>query len=122
MIYLFEVAIAKLALLFFYLRVFSFNPVKQVLWGTVVFTALFGLVFVFVTIFQCQPIEYSWIKWDGKHRGRCINLNVLAWSNSAISITLDLWMLAVPMWQLKVLKMGWRRKVGVAIMFCVGTL
>lgn len=39
-----------------------------------------------------------------------------------MSIALDLWILAIPLWQLRSLKMHWKKKVGVALMFCVGTL
>lgn len=39
-----------------------------------------------------------------------------------MSIALDVWMLAIPLWQLRGLKLHWKKKIGVAAMFIVGTL
>jgi hypothetical protein len=121
-IYFAEVSLSKLAILFFYIRIFPSSGVRQVLWGTVVFVALFGVAFIFSAIFQCTPIEYYWWKWDGVHKGRCLDINAIAWSNAAISIVLDGWMLGIPLWQLRTLNLDWRKKVGVGLMFGVGTL
>ncbi|KAI5456755.1 hypothetical protein BGZ63DRAFT_517585 [Mariannaea sp. PMI_226] len=119
-LYFLQVTLLKLALLFFYLRIFPATPIRRLLWGTVIFNCLFGLVFVIVTIFQCQPVDYFWTKWDGEHTGKCMDINAIAWSNSGISIALDIWMLAIPISQLKSLNLDWRKKVGVGLMFSVG--
>lgn len=121
-IYFAEVALLKLALLFFYVRIFPSAGVRHLLWGTIIFVSMFGVAFVFAAIFQCTPISYYWVKWDGEHQGKCLDINAIGWSNAAISIAVDGWMLAIPLWQLKGLKMDWRKKIGVAMMFCVGTL
>jgi hypothetical protein len=120
--YFFQVASLKLALLFFYVRIFPSALVRRLLWGTIVFTVIFGLTFIFMATFQCTPVEYYWQKWDREHTGSCLNINILAWSNAAISIALDGWMLAIPLWQLNNLNLNWKRKIGVGLMFCVGTL
>jgi hypothetical protein len=49
-------------------------------------------------------------------------VNALGWSNAAISIVLDAWMLGLPMSQVVKLKLHWKKKIGVAMMFVVGTL
>lgn len=51
-----------------------------------------------------------------------LNANAIGWANAAISVALDVWMLAVPLWNLKRLNLHWKKKVGVAAMFVVGTL
>lgn len=121
-IYFAEVSLLKLALLFFYVRIFPTTGVKRVIWGTIAFNCCFGIAFVLVAIFQCRPISFYWTMWDREHEGTCLNINVIAWSNAAISIALDGWMLAIPLWQIRDLNLDWRKKVGVAMMFCVGTL
>lgn len=121
-IYFFEVASLKLALLFFYIRIFPSGTTRKLLWGTVIVDVLFGLTFVLVAIFQCQPLSYYWKMWDRQHEGKCLDINSIAWSNAGISIGIDLWMLALPLLQLRKLNLDWRKKIGVAIMFCVGTL
>ncbi|ORX92397.1 hypothetical protein BCR34DRAFT_258352 [Clohesyomyces aquaticus] len=120
-LYFSQVSLLKMSMLFFYLRIFPAKPIRRLIWGTVVFNALFGLSFVLIAIFQCQPISYYWNSWDAEHSGKCIDINALGWTNASISIALDIWMLAIPLSQLVTLKMAWRKKVGVALMFCVGT-
>ncbi|KAJ4149932.1 hypothetical protein LMH87_010705 [Akanthomyces muscarius] len=120
-LYFQQVATLKLSLLFFYVRIFPSRSVRRLLWGTVAFVSIWGSVYVFLGIFQCTPIHYFWMKWDGIHAGHCMDINALGWSNAGMSIATDLWMLAIPMWQLKTLQLDWRRKVGVGMMFGVGT-
>lgn len=120
--YFLEVALLKTSILLFYLRIFPTTWTRRVLWATVAFNALFGLACVLAGIFQCQPISYYWTKWDGEHSGRCIDVNGLGWANAIVSIVLDLWMLGIPLSQLPKLRLHWKRKIGVALMFCVGTL
>lgn len=121
-LYFAQVTLLKFSLLFFYYRIFPGRPVRRVIWATVIFNGLFGFIFVTVAIFQCKPISYYWNNWDNEHSGKCININALGWANAAISIALDIWMLAIPLSQLIHLKLAWKKKVGVALMFCVGTL
>ncbi|EGX89777.1 integral membrane protein, putative [Cordyceps militaris CM01] len=120
-LYFQQVATLKLSLLLFYVRIFPSRPVRRLLWGTVGFVAAWGVAYVFLGLFQCTPIRYFWTKWDGTHSGHCLDINALGWSNAGISIATDLWMLGIPLWQLRSLQLDWRRKVGVAIMFVVGT-
>ncbi|KAM6508539.1 hypothetical protein FALCPG4_018379 [Fusarium falciforme] len=120
-LYFLQVTLLKLALLFFYLRIFPATSVRRILWSTIIFNSLFGIIFLIVTIFQCKPISYFWTNWDGEHEGSCVNLNAIAWANSGISIALDIWMLAIPLSQLKALNLGWRKKIGAGMMFSLGT-
>ncbi len=121
-IYFTDLALLKLSLLFFYLRIFPTAGVRRLLWGTVAFTCTFGTVFVVLAIFQCRPISYYWSKWDNEHSGQCLDNNAVAWANAGISIALDLWMIAIPLHQLRGLSLHWKKKIGVGLMFCVGTL
>jgi hypothetical protein len=120
-LYFTQLTLLKLTLLFFYIRVFPSRPVQRLLWGTVIFVSLWGFTYVVLAIFQCQPITYFWTHWDGLHKGHCLDINAITSSNAGISIALDLWILGIPLWQLWGLKMHWKKKVGVAVMFCVGT-
>ncbi|KAK7418742.1 hypothetical protein QQX98_003760 [Neonectria punicea] len=122
-IYFAEITLLKIAMLFFYLRIFPSPRVRRLLWGTIIFNIVFGVAFVVVAAFiQCKPVSYFWQIWDDEHERRCLNQNAIAWSNAAISIALDLWMLAIPLSQIRGLYLTWRRKIGVGVMFLVGTL
>lgn len=122
LIYFLEISVIKIALLFFYMRIFPSTEARRLLWGTIIMVALFGITFVLTSAFQCVPINYSWHMWDGEHEGQCMNLNAMMWSHAGISIALDGWMLAIPLWQIRGLHLDWKKKIGVALMFCVGTL
>lgn len=107
-------------MLLFYLRIFPFTAVRHLLWGTVVFDVVYGTTFVLVSVLQCAPVDYFWLSWDGEHRGACLNSNAVGWANAAISIVMDFWMLALPLSQLRSLRLHWKKKIGVALMFGVG--
>ena len=119
-LYFAQVALLKTSILFFYLRIFGHSSIKIPILGTLAFNALYGIVFIFIAIFQCQPISYYWTNWDGEHEGTCMNVNAIAWANAGISIGVDFWMLALPLSQIRSLNLHWKKKVGVAMMFLVG--
>lgn len=121
-LYFLQVTLVKLSIITFYLRIFPAKEVQRLLWGTFIFTSLWGFSFVITAIFQCWPVHYFWTKWDGMHEGSCASANSISWSNASMNIALDLWILAIPLWQLKSLHLHWKKKIGVAVMFCVGTL
>ncbi|KAK2595336.1 hypothetical protein QQS21_006936 [Conoideocrella luteorostrata] len=122
-IYFTQVGLLKLALLFFYMRIFSSTgpTVHKMLLVTAVFTALFCFASVVAAMFQCRPMNYFWTKWAKEDEGSCLSINAIAWSNAATSIALDLWMLAIPVSQIKKLRLSWKKKLGASIMFSTGT-
>ncbi|KAF4469225.1 integral membrane PTH11 [Fusarium albosuccineum] len=97
--YFAQVSLLKMSLLFFYLRIFP-GPAQKLLWGTVIFNAIYGVAFIFLAIFQCSPISFFWTGWDGEHEGTCANVNAIGWANASLH---------------------WKKKIGVAAMFIVGT-
>ncbi|KAJ9138178.1 CFEM domain-containing protein [Pleurostoma richardsiae] len=119
-LYFLLVMLLKMSLLFFYLRIFPDRLIRRLLWGTVIVNSVVGVLFAVMAIFQCHPISYVWTKWDGEHHGTCLNINGISWANAIISICLDIWMLAIPLWQLRSLNLNWKKKVGVGIMFATG--
>ncbi|KAH8660200.1 putative integral membrane protein [Xylariales sp. PMI_506] len=120
-LYFADVSLLKLSILFFYIRIFPRRTMQWLLWGTVVFNILFGAAFVLTASMQCLPVTYNWTNWRGEGGGHCVNISALAWANAAISIVLDIWMLILPISELRGLKMHWSKKLGVALMFCLGT-
>ncbi len=121
-LYYLQTTLLKLSFISFYIRIFPSTNTRRLLCGTFGFTATWGLGFVVASIFQCQPMDYYWTKWDGMHTGSCIDANAAGWSNAATSIALDIWILGIPLWKLRDLQLHWKKKVSVAIMFCIGTL
>ncbi|RMZ66941.1 cfem domain-containing [Pyrenophora seminiperda CCB06] len=120
-LYFLQLALLKLTLLFFFLRIFPKTIIRRLLWATIWFNVLNGIAFIIVAIFQCQPLSFYWTKWDLEGTGKCIDINGLAWTSAIISIVLDIWMLALPLFEVFQLQLSWRKKLSVAVMFCVGT-
>ncbi|KAK2755245.1 CFEM domain-containing protein [Colletotrichum kahawae] len=119
--YFIQMGLVKMAILFFYMRIFDRAGLARLLWGTVAFNAINTFVFLMVGIFQCTPIHYYWQRWDGEHQGTCININAVPWANAVISILLDIWMLVLPLSRIRTLNLHWWKKLAVGMMFCVGT-
>ncbi|KAF4119510.1 CFEM domain [Geosmithia morbida] len=119
-LYFFQTTLVKLSIISFYMRIFPTPQTRRILWATFTFTSLWGLAFVLAAIFSCWPIAVFWKKWDGMHPGTCINTNAMAWANASTNISLDVWILAVPMWELRRLQLHWKKKIGVGFMFSLG--
>ncbi|KAH8837981.1 hypothetical protein MCOR27_006845 [Pyricularia oryzae] len=124
-IYFLQVGLLKMSLLFFYMRIFPAKEIQRVLWGTVAFNAAITINFVLMNALQCAPNpQLFWTAWDGEpqHQGSCnLSFTDVSLGSAAFSIAIDVWMLAVPMWELRKLQLHWTKKLGVAIMFATGT-
>ncbi|KAL6702742.1 hypothetical protein ACN47E_000976 [Coniothyrium glycines] len=120
-LYFLQLFLIKGTLLFFFLRIFSRQLTGRLIRYTIVFNILYGLSFTIVAIFPCRPISFYWTKFGGETAGQCVDINALVWTNAGIGIILDIWMLALPLYEVFRLQMSWRKRVSVALMFFVGT-
>jgi hypothetical protein len=109
----------KTSILCFFWRIFGQTNLVWPIIGTLIFNAIYGTIFIFVGIFQCVPIIYTWTSLD---YDRCVNVNAIIWSHAAISIALDFWMMLLPLWRIKSLQMPLKRKIAVALMLTTGIL
>ncbi|KAH7025173.1 uncharacterized protein B0I36DRAFT_332616 [Microdochium trichocladiopsis] len=122
MIYFLDMALLKLSILFFFLRIFPDRRFRTVVWVTVGVVTMFGVAYVMAAALQCLPVSYNWTRWnDRENQGHCVDYGAIAWANAAVSIALDFWMLYLPLSQISSLKLDWRKKVGISAMFIVGT-
>lgn len=124
-VYVVLMLLLKLTIVFFYLNVFFGRGVRAMLWGAVIFHVATAVTFASVIIFQCQPVNYHWGKFNHIHDdsvvGHCADGNAAGWANSAISVASDLFLLAIPLSQLHGMKLHWKKKLGAAVMFIAGT-
>lgn len=121
-LYFLAMSLIKLSMSLFYQTVFSDNISPYILWGTVTFNFLNGLAFVLAAVFQCSPVDYYWKQYLDGSKGQCVNINALGWLNAAIGVAVELWMIAMPLSQVIPLRLHWKQKIGVVIMFLLGTL
>lgn len=121
-LYVFLITTVKLALLFFYLSIFPGTNTRRVLWGTVAVTTAFGLTFILLSIFQCTPIKFYWMQYVEDDKGKCTEINLLGWIHGVVSVAIDVWMIGIPLYEVRKLELHWKKKIGAAIMFLTGTL
>ena len=121
--YFVTTTMVKLSIIAFYLRIFPNILTRRVLWGTFGFTLLGGLVVTIMYIFQCTPVNHFWMRWNGIHEGKCIGASeYLGFAHAAINIAVEVWMIALPLWELRYLKLHRKKKILVAIIFSLGAV
>ncbi|EWZ28632.1 uncharacterized protein FOBCDRAFT_227717 [Fusarium oxysporum Fo47] len=120
-LYTLAMSLIKLSLSLFYQTIFFGNISPYILWGTITVNLLYGIAFVLAAIFQCSPVDYYWKQYLDGSKGQCVDINALVWLNAAVGVAVDLWMIAVPLSQVIHLRLHWKQKIGVVIMFLLGT-
>jgi hypothetical protein len=82
----------------------------------------YGIAFLFAFVFQCSPISFNWMGWDGEHEGSCVDKNALVLASAAINIVFDLWVIALPIPTLVQLQTSTMLKFQIIVMFSIGFL
>ena len=119
-IYVVDLALSKLSILAFYLRVFQgYFYFRVAVFVTIALVAGSTATLSVLTIFQCQPLAYSWNK---DLHGTCLDINALAYANAAMSILQDLIIVTLPIPVVLRLNMAKGKKLSVAFMFILGSL
>ncbi|KAK1253300.1 hypothetical protein MKX07_001377 [Trichoderma sp. CBMAI-0711] len=121
LIYIVQMSLVKLSLSVFYLYVFPGHKIRRLLIGTAAFNVVFGVVFVVAALMQCIPLHYYWAQYyDDPPQGRCFDLNKFAWANAGLGLAVDVWLIILPMSQVRKLKLHWKKKIGIIIMLTLG--
>ncbi|OCL12389.1 hypothetical protein AOQ84DRAFT_155692 [Glonium stellatum] len=118
--YLSSLALTKISILLFYLRIFPDRGFRRSVYFTMACCAAYIIAFIPITVFQCRPINLAWKRWDGEHKGNCINLNAEGWTASGFNIALDIATIVLPLRPLSKLALSRRKKIGIMFMFTLG--
>ncbi|CZR50131.1 uncharacterized protein PAC_00003 [Phialocephala subalpina] len=110
--------IAKVSILLLYLRIFPNKTFQLITRFCIGFMAIHILVFFFVVVFQCVPVKSIW---DTSIKGKCLNLNVVIYTGSAVSIVEDVVIILLPIPQLMALNFTGRKKWALGFMFSLGS-
>ncbi|KAF2498993.1 hypothetical protein BU16DRAFT_559023 [Lophium mytilinum] len=119
--YIEGMGILKIAILWFLLSIFPDKQFRKYVFIVIGLCLAYCVAFLFATIFQCTPVSYTWTQWDGLHPGKCNNIHIQGWLSAIANITLDIFVMVLPLRQLSRLNMNWRKKMAVMSMFLVGT-
>lgn len=88
-------------------------------------TAIAGIAFFFITIFQCSPVDYWWRQIYPNVHGHCITIHVvmnITYAYSAIAILTDFTFALLPIHIVMGLQMDRRTKMSLIPIFAVATI
>ncbi|EFQ34309.1 CFEM domain-containing protein [Colletotrichum graminicola] len=119
-VYVIVLLLAKLSLVVFYLKIFVVKTFRIASYSLIGFLLVGQVVIGFLTVFSCHPIEKFWNR--DIHTGGCLDVNQLAYANSALAIIQDLIILALPIAMLPGLQMNLNKKISVAMVFLLGSV
>jgi hypothetical protein len=111
--------LTKISIILQYLRVFVSKGVRRACWGTLAFVVCYGIFAILSNIFACIPVSAFWSPTPDM---RCINKKFSWFFNASFNILTDLVIMIIPMSTLKSLKLPFRQKVGLMIIFALGGL
>ncbi|KAL3478856.1 hypothetical protein BJX99DRAFT_256063 [Aspergillus californicus] len=117
----FSVSVAKLSILFFYLRIFTTRPFKRVTYGVIALCSAYAIAVVFQSAFDCTPASFYWNRFDGVSQGTCLDYAAFK-VMPPVNIALDVVVMALPLPLLVRLNLPLAKKIRVISMFSVGIL
>ncbi|KAI0852791.1 hypothetical protein F5Y00DRAFT_154710 [Daldinia vernicosa] len=120
LLYITALALTKVSILFFYLKVFPKRSFRLCTYALIVINLVYAATYDLLLIFQCNPIRGAWLQWDGEFETQCISINILGWSAAAINIALDLAVITLPLPELFALSLSLRKRLQIIAMFAVG--
>ncbi|KAJ5652245.1 hypothetical protein N7507_009671 [Penicillium longicatenatum] len=120
LIYLSILPLTKISICCFYLRIFPDRQFRTVTYIVIGLNVAYLIAFVLISVFQCWPLPYAWLHWDGEGNYKCNHINAQGWSAAAINMILDILVMALPLRQLYHLNLSVRKKVYVMCMFGLG--
>ncbi|KAL0766921.1 hypothetical protein CaCOL14_010492 [Colletotrichum acutatum] len=120
LLYSFVVAVTKLSILIFYLRLFAETWFRVVCYVMLGVTTVYGIGQILGIVLVCSPVSYNWTQWDGEHKGKCGNVNVMAFINGGVNIAIDFILFILPVTQFITVSWTLKKKIGVSLIFLVG--
>ncbi|KAE9373711.1 hypothetical protein N431DRAFT_465988 [Stipitochalara longipes BDJ] len=110
-------AFAKISVLLLYLRIFMAPWLRFIAWTTIGCVAISATITTIMSIFQCIPIQSIWNPALPK---KCIDVNTYSVTSSAVNTALDVAILMMPLPELGTLRLHWKKKIGVFVVFLTG--
>jgi hypothetical protein len=106
------------SLVLFYLEIFQAPHFQITAYVVLACILINSIIILLLTIFICTPIESFW---DRDVKGKCMDLQAIAYVNSASAIAQDVILLILPLVFIRKLQMKRYRKFAVSFMLAIGT-
>ncbi len=110
----------RISMLLFYIRIFVVRRFRTICWIFIILNLLILISIIFTACLICQPILYSFDKTiPGGHCGNLAHFELYSTITSLVS---DSVIVILPMPMIWRLQMHTKRKVGISIVFGMGTV
>jgi len=120
--YIITSAFLRTSVAFLLLRIASTKSQRTVIWIVMALMVIYSICFLFIVIFQCNPVQFFW-NWIPGALGTCNNHQVLAntgYAHMALSFIADWTLGLMPIWLLWNVQISWERKIGISILLGFG--
>ncbi|KAJ4411356.1 hypothetical protein N0V82_009008 [Gnomoniopsis sp. IMI 355080] len=121
-VYASNVAITKISVLLLYYRLLQVafqtsRTLRSIAYGIAALVVTAALVFIFMGIFSCDPVQKQW---QPELPGYCMG-HIVRWTlNAGLSILSDVMILTLPLPQIWKMRLGRLEKIGVTSIFALG--
>lgn len=116
-VYVIGLGITKVAILVMYCRVFPLRTFRIAAWIIGGITTVWSLMFVFICIFQCNPIPRAW---NLTIPGKCLYLRGIFIGNAVPNIVTDAIILSMPVYHVWKLHLRQAQRVALTGIFMLG--
>ncbi|KAI4236121.1 MAG: hypothetical protein L6R40_006246 [Gallowayella cf. fulva] len=113
------VALAKIAILIFYLRLNPNKSFRNSVFAVLILTVGYMIALCLAIFFQCRPVAKFW---NPFLEGHCVHAYDLYLWNSILNVVTDFLVLLVPIPMLRKLQVGTRQKWVIGGLFGIGSL
>ncbi|CAL8576420.1 hypothetical protein XPA_002305 [Xanthoria parietina] len=113
------VALAKVAILIFYLRLNPQKTFRYSVFAVLFITVGYMIALCFALFFQCRPVAKVW---NPLLEGHCVNAKDLYLWNTILNVITDFLVILVPIPMLRTLQVGTRQKWVIGLLFGIGSL
>ncbi|CEI70756.1 unnamed protein product [Fusarium venenatum] len=121
--YFIVLGLVKASILAFYLRIFPDHKFRITVWLTQFVNLSSAVLYVILLLLQKNPISLNWTGGtNSQSNAHVLSDKLLYLTHGILSMTLDIWMVVLPLTQLYHLGLKLRKKIGVMSMFSCGIL
>ena len=119
-VYVPALAFSKITLLLIFRRISKAKAHRLAIYVVMAVVIGYSIALMLVLIFQCNPIARAWDV--SIVTGSCVNRPAVYVATASVNIGTDLAILLMPVPIVLGLKLPWLQKIGLALMFAVGSL
>lgn len=114
----------KLSIILLYIRVFSTSNTafRRCIYTASFLSVALSVTFIIVILAACQPLEFFWTQYDGVSEGTCIDISSFFVAFSIFNVSLDVFLLVLPIPMVLKLHMSVRKKLIVCALMMLGIL